>query len=164
MTDAVLELLAKQAITERLHDYARGIDRGDRALVCSAFHDDAPADYGDMYAGTGHGFADYVIATHRDDLWLAHRITNVSITVRGDRAGSESYVEVRSRGTRNGRLIEMHAIGRYVDEWERREGEWRISNRRYLHGRDEHHEARPGAFPTEGSRDEADPSRTVLGR
>lgn len=164
MVDSFQVLVDKNAITERLYDYARGIDRGDRALVCSVFHDDAPADYGAMYSGTGHGFADYVIETHRDDLWLAHRITNISITVDGDHAGSESYVAVQGKSIRRGALIEMSAVGRYVDEWERRDGEWRISRRRYLHGTDTHQVVEPATFPTQGARDETDPSRAVLGR
>lgn len=164
MDDVLAVLLAKQSITERLHDYARGIDRGDHALVCSAFHDDAPADYGAMYAGTGHGFADYVIETHRDDLWLAHRLSNITVTVDGDRAGSECYVAVRGRSKRGGAVVEMEAMGRYVDTWHRRDGEWRISGRRYLHGMDTHRVVEPGMFSTQGTRDASDPSRDVLGR
>ena len=46
------ELLDKQAITERLYDYARAMDRLDAELGRACFQPDAPVDYGaQMYQG-----------------------------------------------------------------------------------------------------------------
>ena len=46
-------LVAKDEITEALAAYCRAVDRLDMELGRSVFHDDAIADYGVMYQGTG---------------------------------------------------------------------------------------------------------------
>ena len=45
------ELVAKQEISELLHRYCRGIDRFDRDLVRSCYHDDADDDHGIFRGG-----------------------------------------------------------------------------------------------------------------
>ncbi len=47
-----------------LADYVRGADRIDVELIRSVFHPDATADYGAMFRGTGHGFADFIGSVH----------------------------------------------------------------------------------------------------
>jgi hypothetical protein len=152
-------LLAKEAITERLLAYARGVDRLDLDLVRATFHPGAEADYGEMFRGTGEGFADFIGEVHPPMETHTHHLSNISVTVDGDRAGSEAYVIVRTR-TRaaDGTAQEMVSHGRYADQWERRAGEWRISRRRYLHSLDEAWTARTTLFPPGGSRDGDDPS------
>ena len=155
-------LLAKEAITERLLGYARGVDRLDLDLVRATFHPGAEADYGEMFRGTGEGFADFIGGCTSPMETHTHHLSNISVTVDGDRAGSEAYVIVRTR-TRgeDGTAHEMVSHGRYADEWERRAGEWRISRRRYLHSLDEAWPARTTLFPPGGSRDGDDPSCAV---
>lgn len=158
------EVVAKQAITERLHDYARGVDRIDHALICSVFHPDAAADYGEMYSGTGHGFADFIAQVHPPMEAHSHHLSNISIHLDGQRAGSETYVMVRLRSKdREGRLHDTVSVGRYVDRWERRDGQWRIIERRYLHTMDDTRPVISAGFATSGARDASDPSYEVLG-
>jgi len=160
---AIAELLAKQAIAEQLHTYCRAMDRMDNDLGRSVFHADAPADYGTMYRGTGHGFIDYVYQAHAGMLLHQHQLGNVLIRIDGNRAFSESYVTVNFRlRNADGSLVAMQSFGRYLDEWEKRHGRWAISRRHYLHAMDEARPVAESQYPSTGMRDRTDPSYAVL--
>ena len=69
----VQELLDKQQIHEALMRYARGVDRGDAALICSAYHPDAVDEHGvGDYTGVTVGpgivemMADLRVSSHHD--------------------------------------------------------------------------------------------------
>jgi hypothetical protein len=165
MTDQALqELVDKQSITERLFDYARGVDRIDRELICSVFHPDAHLDYGAMFTGTREEFADFIGVVHPAMEAHSHHVSNIKITVDGERAGSEAYVLVllRSIGI-DGTVNDSVNSGRYVDEWRRSSEGWRIVHRRYVHDMDSTQTAGSTGYPTAGSRDRDDPSYAVLG-
>lgn len=156
-------LLDKQSITERLYDYARGADRIDLNLIRALFHPDAEADYGSMFTGTGYEFADYIAVAHPPLQTHTHHLSNIRIQVDGDRAGSETYTMARLRMQGpDGSLIDVVSTGRYLDEWERLGGEWRVSRRRYLHSADESRPVAGARYPVGGSRDREDPSYAVL--
>ena len=161
---ALQELLDKQAITERLFDYARGVDRIDHDLICSAFHPDARLDYGGMFTGTREAFADFIGLVHPAMETHSHHVSNIRITLDGERAGSEAYVLVllRARG-HDGTVNETVNSGRYIDEWRRSGGEWRIAHRTYLHDMDRTQPAGTSGFPTTGTRDTSDSSYAALG-
>jgi SnoaL-like domain len=161
---ALAELLAKQAITERLHDYCRAMDRIDDELGCSVFHPDAVADYGTIFSGTGHGFVEWVHHSHTAMLATNHKLSNISIRIDGERAGSEAYVTMHGRMPgEGGAMMQIQSLGRYIDRWERRGGEWRISHRRYLQILDELRPVGMAMYETEGARDRSDPSYAALG-
>ena len=164
MDQTLQEVVDKQAITERLLDYARGVDRIDHGLICSVFHPDARLDYGAMFSGTREEFADFIGLVHPAMQTHSHHLSNMRITVDGDRAGSETYVLVwlRSEGS-DGHVNDTVNSGRYVDEWRRTSDGWRIVRRSYLHGMDSTRPAGTIGFPTAGSRDQADLSYAVLG-
>ena len=54
---SVDELLAKQEIADLVARYMRGLDRLDRELLRSTFHDDATTDYG-FFQGSPDDFVD----------------------------------------------------------------------------------------------------------
>lgn len=163
MTDALEAILAKQEIAERLADYARGADRIDLELLRSVFHPEATADYGAMFQGSGYEFAEFLDAVHPGFQSHHHHLGQVIIRVDGDRAGSEAYVIARLRSVNeDGSVTDTTSYGRYVDEWERRDGAWRIARRRYLHHLDEARRSAGGSFETAGARDRTDPSYAVL--
>jgi ketosteroid isomerase-like protein len=156
-------LIAKAEITEALAAYCRAVDRIDMELGRSVFHEDAIADYGPMFQGTGHGFMEFVRTAHLSMQTHGHHIGGITIHVDGDRAGSECYVIARLRTAGpDGALTDIVSHGRYVDRWERRDGTWRITHRRYLHTMDEARAVAGAMFPTAGSRDTEDPSYEVL--
>src|SRR5665213_3060327 len=95
MEQALRELVAKQAITEAIYRYCRGLDRMDREVALSVWHPAGTADWGETYfQGTGAGFIDWVWEVHAGFERHSHQITNILIEVNGDRAVSESYVTV----------------------------------------------------------------------
>jgi hypothetical protein len=125
MTDAaVRELQDRQAVYDCIMRYCRGIDRLDREVMLSAYHDDAIDDHGD-YVGRVEGFVDWAISFHethqRETL---HHITNHSCELAGDTAHAESYYFTRcvNRQPPWFNLIS----GRYIDRLERRDGRWGI--------------------------------------
>lgn len=136
MPDPAFEaLLAKQAITEVVYGYCRGLDRMDRELALSTWHDGGTADYGPMFNGTGTGFIDWVWKAHEAFTAHSHQITNVLIDVdlEHDRAVSESYVTVALRmPSHNGSVVDIVGRGRYVDRWSRRDGRWAIDHRHFV--------------------------------
>ena len=157
--EAIAELLAKQELTEALYRYCRSMDRMDNALGFTVFHEDAEVDYGTMFQGTGHGFVENVYHQHAAMLCHQHQLGNVLIEVDGDRAASESYVSVTFRlNGPDGSLLGMYAHGRYLDRWEKRNGRWAISQRRYVHLLDETRPVPPSQHEGDGRRDLDDPS------
>ena len=159
------ELLDKQAIHEALMRYARGVDRGDAELICSAYHPDAVDEHGVAdYTGVTVGPA--IVELMANATTSMHHITNYVITLRGDgSAGCESYFTVWQSHQVDGTDATLHALGRYIDRFEQRDGEWRIAHRLVIV---EHTSVQPvdasapPSAPGRGSRDRNDPSYGVL--
>lgn len=123
-------LLDKQAITEVLHTYCIAIDRKDRELGYSVWHPDGTAHYEGMFDGLGREFIDFGIAGHDNALPASsHQVTNIVITVDGDHATSDSQVTAAASMAGTDRIYLIK--GRYHDAWSRREGVWRIDERRF---------------------------------
>lgn len=128
----VAELAAKQAITEVLYRYCRGLDRMDRELADTVWHADGTAHYVGMYEGSGQGFLDWVWVQHQALTRHSHQITNVLIEVDGDRAASEAYVTVALRIKVGDDRTDIVSRGRYLDRWSRRDGRWAIDGRVFV--------------------------------
>lgn len=128
-------MAAKQAISEVLHRYCRGLDRMDRAMAESVWHAGGTADYGPMFQGTGAEFVEWVWAAHAGFARHSHMVTNVLIELGedGTTASSETYVAVwlRTQPT-NGFVTDIENRGRYADRWSCRDGVWAIDHRRYI--------------------------------
>ncbi len=147
---AVLELLAKQAITEVIHRYARALDRMDEPMLRSVFHPGSrhrhffegpssdpsrpsePGKPGDFVA-----FAMDVLRTHTS---THHQLGNVLIELMGpNSATSETYFTAHHRMRPLGDPLaapnafdtpmDYFVGGRYLDRFERRDGVWRIVER-----------------------------------
>ena len=157
------EATDKLAIAEQLCNYARAMDRIDRELGYAVWHPEGTARYGGMFEGTGRAFIDWVCGTHSQMIAHVHRISNILITLDGDRAASESYVHATLRFEQDRVLRQGNAFGRYLDRWARRDGRWAIDHREYVQDIDEIVDAGPplvGAFG--GRRDQGDPSDAIL--
>ena len=138
MTDASIEarlrrIEDRQAIHDVIVRYCRGVDRSDADLVASAFHDDAI----DNHFGVVLPFRE-AIGTLKaarsggppSKTTSMHNLCNVLIELDGDIARCESYVTVVVRVPQErGVAIDWMHAGRYVDRFERRNGEWRIAHR-----------------------------------
>jgi hypothetical protein len=121
------ELLDKQDITEVLYRYSRGMDRQDRALVRSCYHDDA-IDLHGGFAGSVEKFLDWAVAYHAEQKLHQHLITNITIELDGDTAHVESYYVFYGSYPEPDDTLAV-AGGRYVDRFEHRDGRWAIADR-----------------------------------
>ena len=126
---ALEAMLDERAIERVLVRYARGIDRCDEALIASVYHEDSYDEHGPFH-GTGGEFATWVVGVLRESFEAtSHRISNATIELAGDEARVESYV-VAYHKTRSGKSPKLLVVGgRYLDQFARREGEWRIARR-----------------------------------
>ncbi|MDX1580901.1 MAG: nuclear transport factor 2 family protein [Alphaproteobacteria bacterium] len=128
------ELADKQAIYEQMCRYCQAIDRTDLELLKSTFHEDARADMGVVDAPAME-FADQIIPYLEETLVMAtHRITNVWIEVRGNRAFAESYMLGYAwDADQKGGPKDIPDGMRYADIWEKREaGSWKILHRKLI--------------------------------
>ena len=126
---AVQALLDKQACVELVYKLARSIDRCDEPLLRSLFHPDATDDHG-VFVGTAADFATWVMPVLASMKRTQHHVGNVLIQLDGDRAYGESYfIAHHTVAQEGGDDIFTLAAGRYLDRFERRNGEWKISHR-----------------------------------
>ncbi|AEG48293.1 hypothetical protein Sphch_0598 [Sphingobium chlorophenolicum L-1] len=124
---------SKQAITELLHAYARSNDRADEALLRSLFWPESTHKHG-KFEGKSSDFVGFAFKIISGLKYACHHISNVSVEVKGDRAFSECYYFAQHRRDRKDGAGEEDVFfqGRYLDDLERRNGEWKIIRRRGL--------------------------------
>ena len=161
MTDQSIEiLLAKQAIRDTLARYCRGLDRMDKEMAHSVFHQDSTVLYYDIYEGTGRGFIDWAWKSHSAMACHSHQIGNVLTEVNGDTAVSESYVTVVLwiLPDEDNKQLEIISRGRYLDHWARRNKLWAIERRVFVADMQAMHELEHGQQGDSSKRDESDPS------
>jgi hypothetical protein len=127
LRDRVARLEARAEIFDCVQRYARGIDRRDRPLLRSAYHDDAVDDHVG-FVGPVEDFIDWALAYHSTQTRHQHYLLNHTAEVDRDEAHAETYYlfvgtdrEPANRMTISG--------GRYVDRLERRDGRWAIVDR-----------------------------------
>jgi hypothetical protein len=126
------ELLSKQAITELLYKYPRALDRLDRDMLLSIAHPEARMQFGQRTFPSWSAYVDWLIKAHTEMLGNNHRISNILIEVKGDRAVSESTgtatLLVRREG-HDDQYEERWMHSRYLDTWSRRNGKWALDSR-----------------------------------
>lgn len=127
----VRDLAARRDIHDAICRYMRGQDRLDAKLHRSAFHDDAFVDCG-LMKGTADEFVAFAQGFLADLEGSQHIIGQAQIMVNGDHASGEVYFYAWHRLNENGAAKDLIVCGRYVDEYQCRNGDWRISRRREL--------------------------------
>jgi hypothetical protein len=121
------DLLDREAIRECLYRYCRGIDRADEATLRSVYWEDASDCHG-AWNGSADGFIGQALTKLREGGRRVHQVSNVAIELHGDVAAAESSF-LALQATALAPQLETFLCGRYVDRFERREGEWRIAAR-----------------------------------
>lgn len=157
-------LQEKQAIYEVLCNYCRGLDRKDKALAYSVWHDAGTALYHDIFEGSGREFVDWVWDAHALMERHSHQITNHIIQVNGELACSETYVTVVlwSLPDEDGGQREIIGRGRYLDQWSKRDGKWAIDHREHVLDMQTIHDLHRGYVNAVSARDTTDPSFKLL--
>jgi uncharacterized protein (TIGR02246 family) len=119
----------RQDISDLLVRYATGIDRRDWPLFRTVFTDDCELDYGEIGAWKGlDAVADFMEQTHALLGHTMHRMSNMVITVDGDRAAARTYIDGLMMAPDNSSGV--NAVGFYDDEIVRTDEGWRIARRR----------------------------------
>lgn len=120
----------KQELADLVHRVCRAVDRADGDLLLSCYWSDAFENHG-SYKGDPAGLLRHFQKKVMDPAVgpMQHVVTNLLFDVFGDVAYGEAYGEGRtvdSEGTI------QRSMSRYIDRYERRQGEWRIIHRRVL--------------------------------
>jgi SnoaL-like domain len=135
----------RMAIQDVMYRWCRSVDRLDFELMRSLFHPDAIDDHGAFKGGVEELVA-WIRERHRKITFSAHRLSNMLIEFAGpDLALVETYAEAVQRYPADGKAALAQLSGgqqgtpgatavlnsytRYVDRFERRNGEWRIARR-----------------------------------
>ncbi len=126
-----MSLEEKQAITEVLYRYARAVDRQDFTAVADCYFPDANDNHGG-YNGNVDGLIEDMMVRHRTIDSSQHFVTNVLIDLGVDVADVESYCLCYLRRDKEpgaeSQLVQTIRC-RYVDRFEKRDGQWRIADR-----------------------------------
>ncbi len=119
------EIADRHEIWQVLQRYGRAMDRMDRELARSCYFDDAIDDHG-RFVGAVEDFFDWAEeATKRANV-THHGLMNHHCELKGDDAYAETYfLSIRVLP----QAPHMMSMGRYIDHFQRRGGEWRIANR-----------------------------------
>ena len=127
MTTYTLEtLIDREAIRDCLYMYCRGIDRLDEKALRAAYWPDATDSHG-AYKGSASGFIDMALVKLQQAGRMVHQISNILIELHGHEAAVESYFTAyQEEKDANGQAIETMLCGRYVDRFQKRQGEWRV--------------------------------------
>ena len=120
-------LVAGVGIRNALARHSQGVDRADAVLLGSAYHPDATVAYG-FFDGPAATLVAILAEAQKPALPTLHRTGNVFLAIAGDVARSESRVMASIEEPETQRLV----FGRYLDQLECRDGDWRISHRTYV--------------------------------
>ena len=132
MQDQLQELLDRKACEDVVMRYGRTIDWLDKEGQESCFWPDAEIDYG-FFEGSGADWVPVVMDVEAASIRRWHVSTGVMVQVNGERAKSECYgMALGTTQDEQGEMIDTLFGGRYLDELEKREGQWRISKRLYI--------------------------------
>jgi hypothetical protein len=132
MEEQLQVLLDQKACEDVVLRYGRTLDWLDQAGQEECFWPDAEIDYG-FFRGTGEEWVPVVMAVEASSVRRWHLSTGIMVQVQGSSAKSECYG--LSEGTvedEQGNLVDTLFGGRYLDELEKRDGQWRISKRTYI--------------------------------
>ncbi|MEL7447043.1 MAG: nuclear transport factor 2 family protein [Pseudomonadota bacterium] len=169
----------RAVIQDILAAYAHAIDRRRWGVMRHLFHDDAQFQFGDL-VGDWRGFVDQARAIIDPCLATQHQLGQVQFGFDGaDTCHTETYMTamhtipagypVSDVFPDKGKIYSAVIAGRYVDRFEKRDGEWRIAKRAGLYDWREFREVE-GVDLSEmpegscGYHDERDPSTAVMKR
>lgn len=129
MTDDALrakiqELSDRADILDCMHRYARGMDRLDRELLRSAYHDGAVDDHAG-FVGPVEEFIDWAFAYHASQTRHQHYLVNHTAEIDGDEAHAETYYLFIGTDRDPEKPLTITG-GRYIDRLARRSNRWGI--------------------------------------
>lgn len=92
MEEELQKLLDKQAISEVIWRYCRGMDRMDKELTLSCWHPGGTDDHAPLFKGTAVGFVEWLWPIHAAMAATRHLVSNITVELNGDRAATECEI------------------------------------------------------------------------
>lgn len=127
------KLIDRSAIEDAIQRYSRTLDWLDEEGQTGCYWPDAHVEYG-FFTGRAEDFLPVVMETERGLARRWHMLSQPLIRFHSaTSASSECYgIFGGGRSQDDGSIAGDLIGGRYLDEWEKRDGEWRISARKYI--------------------------------
>lgn len=130
--DAALhELREREALEDVLRRYSAGIFHKDSELIASCFTPDVHGEYHVARLPWSDG-RDYIVnitkLTHALKFGMQTR-GQCLFDIQGDRAATELYTIVYQLPEVNGKVVQVLNANRYLDHFEKRDGQWLITDR-----------------------------------
>ena len=122
-------LLAEQAVRKAVTCYSRGADRCDPDIMKSAFHQDAEVRYG-SFDGHYEEFCEDIVAGNMAMSYTTHTVVNEYYDIDAESGTGVGEIYVLAFFSTGG--SEYLVAGRYIDKYECRDDDWRISLRQYV--------------------------------
>jgi SnoaL-like domain len=126
------EIAERIAILELIAIHSRALDRMDLDLVRSCWWPEGTDDHAPLYTGSIEGFWAWVWPAHEKMTLTRHVVTNTIFVFSGETAATESYWTATMRLHADGRPVDLQSGGRYLDQFEKRGGEWRFRHRQSI--------------------------------
>jgi outer membrane murein-binding lipoprotein Lpp len=142
----VKQVADDSAILQNELKYTRGLDRHDEKLTRDAYWPDAVITYGNVVPVDEIG--SWANSVHSKRAAHQHHVTGLTLDVEGDTAHEEGYILFTAdvqRDTRfdtngvpsPGRVLKgtkaTLGTGRYINRYERRDGQWKMAVHEYVH-------------------------------
>lgn len=161
------DLESREQIRTCLYRINRGMDRIDGQMMASGFFPDATVRWATPEPMSFDTWFELAMAMQQKTKRVQHLIGNIMIELHGDTAYVESYEIGRHLTPIGDAMKDLIIAARYIDTFERRNGEWRIARRekvpdwlRIMEGSDPAYDnaVRPGR------RDDQDTSYQAFGK
>lgn len=127
-SDALAEMLSREAIRNCIVRLARGEDRRNAELISSAYWNDAHIDFG-TFAGDFATYLGFVVPGDPALPCTVHCLGQTHIEIDGETARAETLVASYHRIDTGEGHTDSTIGGRYLDTLARKDGEWRIAKR-----------------------------------
>jgi hypothetical protein len=132
MSDSIQDMLDREAIRNAVARLARGEDRRNADLIRSCWWEDAQFDYG-VHSGDFATYLAWVVPGADAIVDTQHLLGQTHIELDGDTAKAETHVFSYHRVTMEEGDHDTIIGGRYLDRFEKRDGDWRIADRVMLY-------------------------------
>ena len=130
--EPITALLHRQAITDAIHTYCRGVDTIDVDIVAALFTEDCVVDYGPGLGVSTHG-RDNIADRLRRGLprfaATSHQVSNIEITFGDDDTSASSITYLNAWHRYPDGKPDAVLWARYHDRWVIVDGRWLIAER-----------------------------------
>jgi len=132
MPEELNAFLDREKIRDCIARVARGEDRRDADAIKASYWPDASCDFG-IFKGTFAEYLDWVVPGSPAVLVTLHTLGQSVIELKGDIALAETHVASYHRINMGAEERDITLGGRYLDRFQKRNGEWRVAQRTMLY-------------------------------